>query len=192
MLSLKPGTFLYKTWEKPPLDVYVKVYMFNVTNHERYVQGLDDKIKVEEVGPYVYQEYLTNNDAVFNDNDTVTFKPRRQVEFRREMSVGDPKVDMVIAPNIPYMGVTSAASDISFLAAIAVRTLMRQLDSQVMLKVSVHDYLWGVEDHLVHLASKIIPSVINFEKFGLLDRVSCLRYLYLFHIFYNEFYFPDV
>lgn len=178
MLSLKPGTFLYKVWEKPPLDVYVKVYMFNVTNHERYVKGLDDKIKVEEVGPYVYQEYLTNNDAVFNDNDTVTFKPSRRVEFRREMSVGDPKVDMVIAPNIPYMGVTSAASDLSFLAAIAVRTLMRQLDSKVMLKVSVHDYLWGVEDHLVHLASKIIPSVINFEKFGLLDRVSFPHYTY--------------
>uniref|UniRef100_T1GPJ3 Uncharacterized protein n=1 Tax=Megaselia scalaris TaxID=36166 RepID=T1GPJ3_MEGSC len=83
MLSLKPGTFLYKTWEKPPLDVYVKVYMFNVTNHERYVQGLDDKIKVEEVGPYVYQEYLTNNDAVFNDNDTI-LQQSTQFEIREK------------------------------------------------------------------------------------------------------------
>lgn len=145
--------------------------MFNVTNLEAFTRGLDAKLKVTEVGPYVYQEILENHNVTFNANNTVTYTPRRVVKFIRKKSIGDPKVDKIVAPNIPYMGVTSAASSFSTFAALAVSTLTRKLNSKPMLEMSVHEYLWGYEDNLVYLASKIVPSVINFQKFGLLERM---------------------
>lgn len=54
-LSVYQGSFLFKLWEKPPLDVFIKVYVFNVTNVEAFLNGTDDKLKLQEVGPYVYQ-----------------------------------------------------------------------------------------------------------------------------------------
>ena len=42
-------------WRKPEVELYTKVYLFNVTNAEEYMAGIDDKIKVKEVGPYVYR-----------------------------------------------------------------------------------------------------------------------------------------
>jgi hypothetical protein len=52
---MREGSFISSMWEIPPLKVYFKVYLFNVTNSERFIQGLDKKIRVQEVGPYVYR-----------------------------------------------------------------------------------------------------------------------------------------
>lgn len=41
-----------------------------------------------------------------------------------------------------------------------------------MLNLTVNDYLWGYDDPLVKLAADVIPSIITFDTFGLLDRVS--------------------
>lgn len=46
---------MFNLWENPPLDVYLKVYIFNVTNADSFLAGSDKKLKVEEVGPYVYR-----------------------------------------------------------------------------------------------------------------------------------------
>lgn len=146
--------------------------MFNVTNVEAFMSRQDSKLKLVEVGPYVYQEVLENQNVLFNDNKTVTFTPQRTVRFIRERSVGDPMIDKIMAPNIPYLGVISAASAYSIFAIMAVNALTRKFNSKPMLELSVHDYLWGYEDPLVHLASKVVPSVIHFQRFGLMERVS--------------------
>lgn len=54
-LSIRKGSFLYSLWEKPPLDVFISIYIFNITNAQEFLSGKDVKLKVEEIGPYVYQ-----------------------------------------------------------------------------------------------------------------------------------------
>ncbi|ALC46118.1 CG10345 [Drosophila busckii] len=104
-ISLTPGTLLYKLWLHPPLEVFIMVYMFNYTNVDAFIDGTDAKMKITEVGPYVYREVLTNNNVTLNEaNNTISYTPRRIYEFVPERSVGDPKVDRIRAPNIPYMG----------------------------------------------------------------------------------------
>jgi len=50
-------------------------------------------------------------------------------------------------------------------------SLVEYLDSKPILELSVHEFLWGYDDQLVKMASNVLPSWINFAKFGLLDRV---------------------
>lgn len=54
-LAMFPNSFLFNIWEKPPLDVYISVYLFNITNAAAFIAGTDKKLKVVDVGPYVYQ-----------------------------------------------------------------------------------------------------------------------------------------
>lgn len=49
------GGEIFELWRKPPVELYLKVYLFNVTNHEEFKAGTDDKLKFQEVGPYVYR-----------------------------------------------------------------------------------------------------------------------------------------
>lgn len=44
----------YEWWSDPPDEVKLRAYVFNVTNHERFMAGLDDKLNVQEIGPIVY------------------------------------------------------------------------------------------------------------------------------------------
>lgn len=44
-----------------------------------------------------------NTKTHFNDNGTVTFMPIRMLQLERDKSIGDPKVDRIIIPNIPLV-----------------------------------------------------------------------------------------
>lgn len=68
MLFLQPYDFLFKMkttfseggeifemWRKPEVDLYLKVYLFNVTNRDEYLDGREAKLRFQQVGPYVYK-----------------------------------------------------------------------------------------------------------------------------------------
>lgn len=54
-LSVHESSFLYNLFKKPPLDVFIAVTVFNITNAEAFLNGSDSKLHVAEVGPFVYQ-----------------------------------------------------------------------------------------------------------------------------------------
>ncbi|EZA62097.1 hypothetical protein DMN91_007879 [Ooceraea biroi] len=169
-LQMTPHSMLFSVWKKPPLDIYLNVYIFNITNPVEFLSG-KEKLKVEEIGPYVYQEFIENNNVTFNDNGTLTYIPKRSVIFLPELSISDPKKDMVRVPNVPVLGVLSALQDAGFLVNYPLIQLANMMNAKPILNISVYDYLWGYEDSLVKLAGGLVPNFINFQKFGLLDRM---------------------
>lgn len=54
-LIFEEGGEIFELWRVPPVDLYLKVYLWNVTNKEEYMSGQHDKLIVQEVGPYVYR-----------------------------------------------------------------------------------------------------------------------------------------
>lgn len=122
---------------------------------------------------------MEHKNYTFNTNGTLSYYPKRTVVHVPERSIGDPKMDIISTPNIALLGASSAAAKMSFFAALAISTLTSSLNSQPVLNLTVHDYLWGYEDPLVSLGANIIPSIITFDKLGILDRVK-LFYLNFF------------
>lgn len=169
-LQMVPNTLLFSIWRQPPLKMYLKVYVFNITNPIEFLNG-EENIKFEEIGPYVYQEILVHENITFNDNNTMSYIPRRTIVYIPEMSIGDPAETVINVVNIPYLGVTSALSDAGFMVNYPIAQLANFLKTKPILNITVYDYLWGFEDPLVKLASGIVPNFINFQKFGLLDRM---------------------
>ncbi|KAK6633875.1 hypothetical protein RUM44_004482 [Polyplax serrata] len=169
-LSLAPGTFALNLWLSPPVTVYVKIYIFNFTNPGDFLAG-KEKLKVQQLGPYVYAEQLENTNPIFHSNGTLSYIPRRKVTHIPEMSVGNPKSVQVTVPNIPFLGLASMVSDSSVFTNLAFMTLSKYLGSEPFLNLTVHDYLWGYDDPLVKMANKIVSTKIPFSKFGLLDRM---------------------
>lgn len=54
-LVLKNNSDAYDRFTKPMTNPFVKIHIFNYTNVERYRKRLDDKLHVQDVGPYVYE-----------------------------------------------------------------------------------------------------------------------------------------
>lgn len=60
---MSKGDETFEMWKTPEAAVYLKVYIFNITNREDFLAGIDEKLRFEEVGPYVYK-YVLNNKFV--------------------------------------------------------------------------------------------------------------------------------
>lgn len=60
------GGEIFNLWAQPPVDLYIKIYLFNITNAEDFLSGRE-QLKVEQVGPYVYK-YV--NDIKFSQFPT--------------------------------------------------------------------------------------------------------------------------
>lgn len=73
-LILSNGSQAIKLWQEPPVDPYLRIHIFNYTNTERWLKGEDEKLHVEDVGPYVYKEKFEKVDLQFNDNFTISYK----------------------------------------------------------------------------------------------------------------------
>ncbi|EDS25865.1 cd36 antigen [Culex quinquefasciatus] len=170
MLSMYEGSYLHRLWKKPPLEVFISIYVFNVTNPEAFLRG-EEKIRLQEVGPYVYREYLENHNSTFNPNGTLSFTPIRTQVLVPERSVGDPSKDMLFIPNLVLLGVSSAAYRMSTWASLAAAAALKPLGMNPFLHISSHDLLWGYEDPLVSVASTFLPDTIPFKKIGILDRM---------------------
>jgi scavenger receptor class B, member 1 len=118
------------------------------------------------------REFLEHKNATFNENGTLSYVPVRYSVPIPERSVGDPHKDIVIAANLPLLGISSAAAKISPFASLAISSIMKTTKSQPILNLTVHDFLWGYDDSLVRLANTVLPNYITFERFGLMERVS--------------------
>ena len=44
-----------------------RVYLFNLTNIDEWMNGSVEKLHVEELGPYVYQEIWTKKNITFHE-----------------------------------------------------------------------------------------------------------------------------
>uniref|UniRef100_A0A182VPW5 Scavenger receptor class B n=1 Tax=Anopheles minimus TaxID=112268 RepID=A0A182VPW5_9DIPT len=169
-LSMYEGSYLNRLWKKPPLEVFISIYVFNVTNPEAFMRG-EERLRLQEIGPYVYQEFLEHRNSTFNSNGTLSFVPVRRQVFVPERSVGDPMEDRIMIPNIALLGVSSAAYRMSTFAAFAVAAALKPLGMAPILNITTHDLLWGYDDPLVRIASTLLPELIHFQKLGILDRM---------------------
>lgn len=49
------GLPAYEWWANPPDEVLLRVYLFNITNADEFLHDSDVKLKMEEIGPYVFR-----------------------------------------------------------------------------------------------------------------------------------------
>lgn len=172
-MKMSPNSLLFKLFQHPPIEVTLGIYVFNVTNPEQFLAG-KEKLKLEEVGPYVYIEDIKNTNPIFHDNGTLSFTTKRFLEFRRDLSVGDPLKDTIISPNIPLLGISSFLKDKSMMTNLIVAQIANIMNSQQFLNLTIDQYLWGYDDNLVTLAHNALPNWINFPRFGIFDRLLAL------------------
>lgn len=85
-----------------PAPIYLKVYIFNLTNADEVVAG-SQEIVVNEVGPYVFQD---NREKIIHEDDgeTITYLPQSLFEFLPELSAeGVSLSDMITTVNVPLV-----------------------------------------------------------------------------------------
>ncbi|VVC45242.1 Hypothetical protein CINCED_3A005523 [Cinara cedri] len=157
-------------WRKPEAPIYLKVFIFNVTNREEFLSGRDEKLKFQEVGPYIYREYAEHKNVSFNNNDTLTMTPIHPLVWVPELNTRR-EDDLFILPNIALLSFASVMSEASIITRMGVNLLIRQTKSKPFIEQTAKEFMFGYESPIVTLGNKFLPSWIMFDKLGLIDRM---------------------
>lgn len=97
-LIFAEGGEIFSLWKTPPVDIYIKIYLWNITNSEAFLNG-DEKMKLEEVGPYVYRFVHIFSRLTFRFSRGITLVKLR-VEHVFSILISDLKNKQVYFPSI--------------------------------------------------------------------------------------------
>lgn len=53
-LRMLRGFPAFEWWVEPPDEVFLRLYIFNITNKDAFLAGTE-KLKVKEVGPWIFR-----------------------------------------------------------------------------------------------------------------------------------------
>ncbi|XP_012233622.1 scavenger receptor class B member 1 [Linepithema humile] len=165
-MELRNGTNSFKWWLQPPFSLMYKIHVFNYTNVDKFESGVDEKLRVQELGPYIYAEKLNRVNVAMNEDDTVTYQDKRSYEWLS----GSPEDDVVVVPNVPLLFATAFARDLSFPMRWVIRTTLQSLHERPFINETVGGFLWGYDTKLFDIAKPfmMLQRDIPFDKFGLL------------------------
>ncbi|EFA05670.1 scavenger receptor class B member 1 isoform X1 [Tribolium castaneum] len=167
-VTLRNGSQSFGWWAKPPVVPMIKVYIYNVTNADEFLNN-GSKPVVDELGPYVYVEKWEKKNIKFHDNGTVSFNQEKIYTFDESLSAGL-EDDVVVVPNIPMLSATSQSKHAARFLRLAMASIMDILKIKPFVEVSVGQLLWGYEDPLLKLAKDVVPKEqkLPYEEFGLM------------------------
>jgi scavenger receptor class B protein 1 len=171
-----PGSQLYNQWLDPPIDVYMSFYLFDLKNGDEFSKG--GKPKFEEVGPFVFREYILKEDIVDNLNYTITYNERRRYVFQKELSPYELEYQITSL----NMAVVTVMNQVKYshdwvhdLVNVA---LSATGDNTLLIKKSVLEILFGYEDNFLKELKKVLPKLVPSDVVGLF--IGVRRYFSLF------------
>lgn len=165
-MELRNGTSTFNWWLERPFMMTFKVYVFNYTNVDKFMSGEDERLRVEEVGPYIYAETLNRVNVEMHENGTVTFQEEKSFKWIG----GRPDNDIIVVPNMPLLVASAFLRNLNFAMRFLMNPLLFSLHEQPFINVAVSGFLWGYDTKLFELAKPIMmfQGKLPFDKFGLL------------------------
>ncbi|XP_011865453.1 PREDICTED: scavenger receptor class B member 1-like [Vollenhovia emeryi] len=165
-MELRNGSRTFDWWQRPPFELKYRIYIFNYTNVDDFEAGVASKLRVQELGPYVYREKVSRTNVALHDNGTVTFQNKRSFEWAGGR-VGN---DTVVVPNVPLMFTTAYVRDLGFTVRFLTNTMLSALQEQPFIDLTADGFLWGYDTKLFEMSKSLMmfERDVPFEKFGMM------------------------
>ncbi|BHF75093.1 Belongs to the cd36 [Sparganum proliferum] len=126
------------------------------------------KPKLQAIGPYVYRQHFQAFDFQWSPDGQyteLTYSVNISYEFERKLSAGDPEKDILFAPKIPDITVTTLFE--KFLRHPKMGKVTRHF-LRPILKTTPHKLLWGYEDKLLKTCNRLAPELCTMSEIGML------------------------
>ncbi|KAL3270554.1 hypothetical protein HHI36_021092 [Cryptolaemus montrouzieri] len=167
-LVITEGSPAFEMWRNPTPKPLVKVYIFNYTNVDRYEEGIDTKLNVEEKGPYVYEDTMERINIKFNGS-YVSYQVKRSYRFVPELSNGRQN-DIVVVPNMLMLGIAGVHRYSNFFTRLTISGGLNGYYAKPFIRIAADRYIIGYDDELYTLSK----SVMRFQDKKPADKLGLL------------------
>jgi scavenger receptor class B, member 1 len=136
-------------WKNPKPEVLLKVHIFNITNSDEFISGKEDKLKVEEIEPIIFREYLEHKDVVFHhENSTLSYTVERRLVYKESANIKGILNRTIIIPNIAALSGASHVADNWFLRKSFGFT-MKSFKTRPVKQTTVYNYFFNLSDPIL-------------------------------------------
>ncbi|KAL1458390.1 hypothetical protein WDU94_008546, partial [Cyamophila willieti] len=174
---LEPNSRALRTFKNVPMEnMRLCITIFNYTNIDEYNINASTPFKVENVGPFCFQDIPSKKNLAFNDNETeVSYQENSDVQFLQKESTGSLD-DVVVVPNIPLLSVVHQVLEHSVVIRIGMLTKIKLNNYEPFVELKVRDFLYGYDDELLAWIYKVgsalgYPTGYSMQKFSLLTSI---------------------
>ncbi|GJQ81802.1 SCRB7, partial [Trypoxylus dichotomus] len=169
-LRMRPGLPAFDWWYEPPDVIRLKVYLFNVTNAERYMSGEDHKLQLEEVGPIVFREVVTHKEVIFNDNDTMSYTVHRNAIWDPTLNTIDLNATLMY-PNLPVLLTASMFWNTNYFMKLLLNSAFKVTDARPIVQKTIYEILYNNTDPFLSIAHLTMPSFASHANIGLIPLI---------------------
>ncbi|XP_034244002.1 scavenger receptor class B member 1-like isoform X2 [Thrips palmi] len=145
---------LFAGWRQPALKPLVRVFVYNYTNSDEFLEGLAPKLRVQEVGPYSYRETLERVNIRFHDNGTMSYSEKRTHVFEPTLSGGS-EDDVVTVPNLPLIGAMARVVNEGAIAQFALNGAFLFSPPAQFDRLRAKDFLFGYNNSVYNFAKGV-------------------------------------
>lgn len=156
-LRIINGTLSYHYWHKPGVLRLTKVFIFNMTNPDGFLNN-GEKPRLMEIGPFIYKESMEKVNVQFYDNGTVSFQHNKVLQFVPHMSVPDAETLKLVVPNIPLLTLTTQANSLNVVLRKGISLFLKMTGMQPFKTVTIKEFIFGYDDTLTSLANQYFPE----------------------------------
>jgi scavenger receptor class B, member 1 len=136
-------------WKNPKPEVLLKVHIFNITNSEEFISGKEDKLRVEEVEPIIFREYLEHKDVVFHpENSTMSYTVERRIVFKDSANIKDILQRTVIVPNFAALAGASYVAD-NWILRKSFSLTMASFKTRPVKETTIYNYFFNLSDPIL-------------------------------------------
>lgn len=154
-LRLWNGSLSFHYWQKPGVLRLTKVYIFNVTNPETFL-NYGEKPRLQEIGPFVYREDMEKENVHFHNNGTVSFQHKKYLHFVPELSAN--KDEKITVPNIPLLALAAQSNTFGYFVQKTMSVMLAMGRYKPFVSLTVEDLIFGYDDPIVKLAHNFYPK----------------------------------
>lgn len=172
-LLMTPKLPPYEFWANPDPIVYCRVYIFTTINGEAFLNGTDEKLKIKEIGPVVFEEVIEHTNIVRHENSTLSYTARRYLKFLPDMNEPGILDRHIIVPNIVLLSMAEKIADSMFTTKIPFNMISRE--DKVFVNMTVNDYFWNFTTPALQTVGAYLPFLIPVDNGG------------TFHMVYKDF-----
>ncbi|XP_074595030.1 protein croquemort-like [Brevipalpus obovatus] len=159
---------VYPGWSKAPVPIYMKIYVFNITNaHE--VATNKSEVKLQELGPYVFIEEREKINITWDHSQgTISYHQKKNYYFSPELTNGSLD-DVVYHVNVPLASLVARSINTgdTMLPNLVNSVTEENEDNALFLKHKVGEILFeGYVDSFLDWTVAEGLSPVNVTRFG--------------------------
>uniref|UniRef100_A0A834VJC1 Scavenger receptor class B member 1 n=1 Tax=Sarcoptes scabiei TaxID=52283 RepID=A0A834VJC1_SARSC len=166
-LIISEGSEMFEKWKQIPMPIYYQYYFFNVSN-PLDIERSGAKPRIKEIGPFTYRSKWSKNSIKFNQNDTVTFREYKSLEFVPELSYGSDTERILTTVNGPLAVTLALLQKAPLVVRNIVSLGLSTITEGFFIKRSARELLFdGYPEVLTSFGPLLNPSIPNTKgRFG--------------------------